>query len=162
MTGTEEPNTQQQGDPAELGDAGKRAIQAERARAEAAEKALKDAESRLKALEDQGLSELEKARAEIDTLKAENSRLADENVKQSTEITRLNVGIDEGLPKNLIARLQGTDEDTLKSDAASLKELIPANTSPFPKADPSQGAKGSAGEQSTAQQFADAIENAFK
>lgn len=155
-------NTNQQGDPAELGDAGKRALQAERARAEAAEKQLKEVEQRLKALEDQGLSELDKARTELETLRAETARLTDENARQSTEIIRLNVGIDEGLPKNLIARLHGDDEDSLKADAASLRELIPADRAAFPKADPSQGPKGAAGEQSTAQQFADAIEQAFK
>jgi len=162
MSDNVEPTPPTQGDPAELGDAGKRALQAERARAEAAEKALKETESRLKALEDQGLTDLEKARAEIDELKAENGRLAEDNAKQTTEIIRLNVGIDEGLPKSLIARLQGTDEDTFKSDAASLKELVPDNSTAFPKADPSQGPKRSGGERSTAQQFADAVESAFK
>lgn len=153
----------QTGDPDALGDAGKKAIAAERKRADDAEKALKDSEARLQAFEQEGLSDLEKARKKIETLEATNSQLQSDVTNKSLEITRLNVGIDEGLDKRLISRLTGTDEESFKADAATLRELIPsdANQSPFPKADPSQGPKGNTGKQTTADQFADAIEAAF-
>ena len=153
----------QTGDPDALGDAGKKALDAERKRADDAEKALKASDARLQALEQEGLSDLDKARKEIETLKAANAQLESDASQKSLEITRLNVGIDEGLDKRLISRLTGTDEESFKADAATLRELIPsdANQSPFPKADPSQGPKGNTGNQTTADQFADAIEAAF-
>jgi len=158
MSENDDNTKKNEGDPTALGDAGKAAIAAERKRADDAEKALKDANAKLKAAEDADKSNLEKALAQIDTLKAENATLtADVGAKDLT-ITRLNVGINEGLPAKLIARLQGTDEETFKTDAASLKELVPDTTqSPFPKADPSQGPKGKTGKTTPGQQFADAV-----
>ena len=155
MPENENNNQQQQGDPDALGDAGKAALKAERKRADDAEKALKDANARLQAAEDADKSDLEKAQAEIERLKGENATLtADVSTKDLT-ILKLNTGISEGLPANLIARLQGTDEASFKTDAASLKELVPDTTqSPFPKADPSQGPKGKSGKTSTADAFA--------
>lgn len=142
-------------DSPELGDAGKKAIDAERKRANEAEKAAKAAEAKLKEIEDANKSDIDKALARVSELEAANTQLTTELGKRDLTISRLNVGIDEGLPKNLIARLQGDDEDSIKADAASLRELIPDNTpSPFPKADPSQGAKGTAGKTTNADAFA--------
>jgi hypothetical protein len=163
MSDTEPTDTQPKpSDSEQLGDAGKAALQAERKRANDAEKALNAATTRLKELEDAGKSELEKAQARIAELEASNTTLTADLAARDITITRLNVGIDEGLPKNLIARLQGADEESIKADAASLRELVPDNTpSPFPKADPSQG-RQTEGQQSTAQQFAAFAEAALK
>lgn len=156
-----DPDTQHQGDPDQLGDAGKAALAAERKRANDAEKRAKDAESRIQALENQGLSDLEKANNELKAAQAEVNRLTGENETQALTITRYQVGVTEGLPANLIARLQGTDEDSFKADAASLRELVPASTpSPFPKADPSQGGKQGIGKTSNADVFASQMEDA--
>ena len=142
-----------------LGDAGKAALAAERKRANEAEKANKDLAAQLKAIEDADKSDLDKANERIKTLEAENATLTTDLGKADLTITKLNVGIAEGLPANLIARLQGTDEDTFKTDAASLKELIPGDTpqSPFPKADPSQGPKDKTGITSNAAAFAEQL-----
>ena len=162
MPENENNNQQQQGDPAALGDAGKAALVAERKRADDAEKALKEANAKLKAAEDADKTDLEKANAEIERLKGENATLtADASTKDLT-ILKLNTGISEGLPANLIARLQGTDEASFKADAASLLELVPdTSQSLFPKADPSQGPKGETGKTTTGQQFADAVSDMF-
>lgn len=61
---TETTDTQEGGQPAELGDAGKKAIKAERERATAAEKEAKDLKSRLDELERAQMSEQERAVAE--------------------------------------------------------------------------------------------------
>ncbi len=66
------PTTPATGDAA-LGDAGKRALDAERTRAEAAEKAAKDLAKRIEELEAQGKSEAEKA---IDAAKKEGEAAA--------------------------------------------------------------------------------------
>lgn len=147
-------DTNVQGDPA-LGDAGKAAIAAERKRADEAEKAVKALQAEKAALENAGKSDLEKALAKISELEAANTTLTAEVGTKDLTILRLNTGITEGLPANLIARLQGTDEETFKADAASLKELVPDTKSdPFPKADPSQGSKGQTGKTTTADAFA--------
>jgi len=137
-------NTDPQGDP-ELGEAGKRAIAAERTRADAAERRVRELEASIGGFETQ-IAELT---TERDTL------TADLGNKDAT-ITRLNVGIDKGLPKSLIARLQGDDEDALLADADSLLEFVPTDSKPSPRPDPSQGSKDT-GTPSTAQQFADAF-----
>lgn len=149
-----------QGDPEALGDAGKQALVAERKRADDAEKALKAANAKLQQIEDADKTDLEKAQKRIKELEDANGALTNDLADRDRTILRLNTGIDEGLPKNLIARLQGDDEQSIKADAASLKELIPDNTpSPFPKADPSQGPKG-AGKTSNADLFAQQLEQA--
>lgn len=146
-------------DSPELGDAGKKAIEAERKRANEAEKAAKAAEAKLKEIEDANKSDIDKALARVAELEAANTQLTSDLGKRDLTISRLNVGIDERLPKNLIARLQGDDEESIKADAASLRELIPDSTpSPFPKADPSQGPKDSGGKTTTAGQFASQLD----
>lgn len=148
-----------QGDPDALGDAGKTALAAERKRANEAEKLARDAQARIKELEEKDATELEKASRRIKELEEATQTLTNDVVTRDRTILRLNTGIDIGLPKNLIARLQGDDEESMKADAASLRELIPDTTpSPFPKADPSQGPKDKTGHTSTAQAFAQQLD----
>jgi len=148
-----------QGDPAQLGDAGKAALVAERKRADDAEKALRDAQTRLKQIEDAEKTDLEKAQARITELEGSNQKLIGDLGSRDLEILRLNTGIDAGLSRPLIARLQGTDEDSFKADAEALKGLIPDSTNPFPKADPSQGGAGAQGKKSTGDLFAAAVKD---
>lgn len=136
--------TETQGDP-ELGEAGKRAIAAERTRADAAERRVRELEASIGGFESQ-----------IADLTGERDALTNDLGAKDATITRLNVGIDKGLPKSLIARLQGEDEDALLADADSLLEFVPADAKSSPRPDPSQGAKET-GTPSTAQQFADAF-----
>lgn len=148
-----------QGDPEALGDAGKAALAAERKRANDAEKLAREAQARITELEEKDATELEKATRRIKELEEANQTLTADVATRDKTILRLNTGIDEGLPKNLIARLQGDDEEAIKADAASLRELVPDNTpNPFPKADPSQGPKG-AGKTSNADQFAQQLDS---
>ncbi|MFJ4997116.1 hypothetical protein ACIP5T_03120 [Microbacterium sp. NPDC088619] len=149
-----------QGDPENtLGDAGKAALAAERKRANDAEKLAREAQARITELEQKDATEIEKATRRISELETANQTLTADLATRDKTILRLNTGIDEGLPKNLIARLQGDDEESIKADAASLRELVPDNTpNPFPKADPSQGPKG-AGKSSNADQFAQQLDS---
>lgn len=148
-----------QGDPEALGDAGKAALAAERKRANDAEKLAREAQARITELEQKDATEIEKATRRITELETANQTLTTDLASRDKTILRLNTGIDEGLPKNLIARLQGDDEESIKADAASLRELVPDNTpNPFPKADPSQGPKG-AGKSSNADQFAQQLDS---
>lgn len=137
----------------DLGDAGKKAIAAERKRADDAEKELKalklDAETRANA----ELSELER-------FKKENAELQKQQADASLEAIRLRVALEKGIPANLAARLQGTDYDSIAADADSLAELVSSKPNPQPRPDLSQGVKAVTGTQDPAQAFAIALNEA--
>jgi hypothetical protein len=127
-----EVDTEPQGDPVELGDGGKKALEAERRRANALEKQLKAFQTQAEAQEASKLTELERAQ------KAANDAAAQLAEYQRTTI-RQKVALEKGLPASLVGRLQGDDEEALAADADALLALLNAPTSPKP--DPSQGAK---------------------
>jgi hypothetical protein len=129
---TAEVAAEPQGDPVELGDGGKKALEAERRRANALEKQLKAFQSQAEAQEASKLTELERAQ------KAANDAAAQLAEYQRTTL-RQKVALEKGLPASLVNRLQGDDEDALSADADALLALLNAPTSPKP--DPSQGAK---------------------
>lgn len=135
----------------ELGDAGKKAIAAERRRADALDKELKALRAESESRANAELSELER-------LKKENTELLNGKTASDLASIRLQVALEKGIPASLAARLQGTDYDTLAADADSLAELVAGNKPASPKPDPSQGAKGTGGAQTPAQQFADAFD----
>lgn len=124
-----------QGDPTELGDGGKKALEAERKRANALDKQLKAFQAEREAAEAAKLTELERAQK---AAKEASDRLAE--YEKTT--MRQKVALDTGLPAALVGRLQGDDEASLIADAESLMALL--NTPTTPKPDPSQGAKGEA------------------
>lgn len=150
-TDSTEPQTQQ-GDPAEsteLGDSGKKALDAERKRAATAEREAKALKARLDQLEAANLSELEKAQ------KAANEATARLAEYEKTTI-RQRVALNKGVPADLVDRLRGDTEDEISADADALMALVSAPKSPRP--DPSQGPRTTAGG-STADQFAAAVQN---
>lgn len=133
-----------QGDP-DLGDSGKKALTAERNRANAAEQQLRAVQAQLDTA-NQRVTQLE---SDVQTL---NGSIADRDLS----ISRLTVGIDKGLPRPLIDRLQGGDEAALASDADALLALIPTpatTTGGGPRPDPSQGSRNP-GTASSEQAFA--------
>lgn len=120
-----------------LAEAGRKALAAERARANAAEK-------QLRALQ----AQLDDATSRAANLEAANGDLTAQLTDREKANLRLTVGLEKGLPKGLIDRLKGDDEESLAADADALLQLIPntsgANSSTQPKPDPSQGARGPA------------------
>lgn len=84
----------------------KKALKAERDRANALEKAQRDSEL-------SKLPELERAKAIADELTKENEQLKTEN-------QRMKVGMKLGLPWNLAKRLSGDTEEEMRADAADL------------------------------------------
>lgn len=103
-----------------LGDAGKRALQEERRARSEAEKALKDATDRLKALEDKDKSE---------TQKAADERVAAEKraEKAEAELLRITVGSTKGLTPAQARRLVGTTKEELEADADDLLKSFKPN-----------------------------------
>lgn len=123
--------------PTDLGDAGKRALEAERKAKRDAERRAAEAEARVKEFEDSQKSELEKAAARAEA--AEKAA-----AEAQAKALRLEIAEEMKVPSNLRRFLTGTDEDSLREQAESLvNELAAAmeasRTTPRP--DVSQGAK---------------------
>lgn len=154
---TPEPSTDPEV-PTELGDAGKKALTEERDARKAAEKTAADYKKQLDDIEAASLSDLQKAQKVAQDAADESERLKAEIESRDLQILKQTIGAEFKLPTELVARLQGDDADALRADAKSLAELVPDN-SPFPKADPSQGAKGSAGGGTNADRFAAFMES---
>lgn len=117
----------------DVGDAGKRAIDAERAKAREATKsaaALKKAntelENRLKALEDRDKTEAQKL---ADGKAAAEKAAADsaaEVAKARTELLRMQVAAQHKLPAELAGRLQGETAEEMAEDAKALLKVVGA------------------------------------
>lgn len=102
-------------DPNDLGETGKKALDAERKARRQAEKEKKELEDRLKALEDKDKSESEKL---ADKLKhAENDAAT-----AKSDVLRLRVALRKGLNETQAKRLVGSNEEELESDADELLE----------------------------------------
>lgn len=129
------PDAPQAEPQADLGDAGKKALDAERAAKRAAEKRAREAEARVKELEDKDKTEAEKAAARAE---AAEKALAEVTAKA----LRLEVATEFKLDPDLHEFLTGTDEDSLRQQAQKLAERFAATAGPRqPKPDPTQGAK---------------------
>lgn len=152
-TETAEQTVEQQGDPAELGDAGKKALSAERTRASEAEKQAKALQAQLDALNDSKLTETQRLEKQLAELQASY---------QASQLTaaRDRIAVAEQIPPQLVPYISGKDEaellDSAKALTAALAEAMKPGT---PKPDPSQGAKGTSASSSTAQQFASFLES---
>lgn len=152
-TTTEQPTaaepTTEQGDPAELGDAGKKALDAERNARKAAEKAAADLQKQLDAINQANESAVEKAQREA-------KEAQEAAAKATTEALRFRVAAKHGISdEDADLFLHGTDAETLERQAAALVARTPTG----PKPDPSQGAKGNAGAKTTADSFAEFFRN---
>ena len=118
MTDTaENNNATDQAATADLGDAGKKALDAERREKRAAEKRAADLEARLKEFEDRDKTEAQKlaeARdaAERRALDAERANL------------RYRVAVAKQLPPELVDRLRGDTEEEMAADADALLSLV--------------------------------------
>ncbi len=117
----------------ELGDGGKKALQAERDARKTAERTAAELSARLKQFEDANLSELERSKKAAEESAAELAKLRHEN-------TRNKVALDKGVPADLVEFLTGDTEGDIAAKADLLMARL--NTPGTPKPDPSQGAKG--------------------
>ncbi len=121
----------------DLGDAGKKALAAERAAKRAAEKRAAELEARVKEFEDASKSEAEKAAARAE---AAEKALAE----MTQRALRLQVATETGLDSSLHEFLTGSDEESLRSQAEKLKAATAAQRATTPRPDPTQGAKPNA------------------
>ena len=124
-----------------LGDAGRKAIAAERRAAREEKRRADEAEAQLEELRRQQMTEQERAVAERDDarkqLEEANARLA----AFEQERTRNEVAAAKGLSLAQARRLSGTTREEFEADADAFKaELAALAAPPVPKPDPSAGA----------------------
>lgn len=101
------------GDPNALGDAGKRALAAERKRATEAERRAADLEAELQKAKD-------KDKPDIERLTGERDAAAKRASDAETALLKLSIGLDKGLTPAQARRLTGTTRDELEADADEL------------------------------------------
>jgi len=122
-----------QGDPVDLGEAGKKALDAERKRANALEKQLKQFQTEHERAEAAKLSDLERAQREAATAREEAAQAA-------ADALRWRIAAKHGVSdEDAELFLTGGDAETLTRQAERLSARATAPTNPRP--DPSQGAK---------------------
>jgi hypothetical protein len=124
--------------PADLGDAGKKALdrmKAERDEARKQAKALADAEKRLKQYEDRDKTEAQKLAERAEQAERELNALRVESLRSQVALTK-------GLPADLLEFLTATDEEGVSAQADRLLARL-ATTAPSsrPAGDIDQGAR---------------------
>lgn len=134
----------------ELGDAGKAAIAAERKRASAAEKAVKELTDRLKEFEDRDKSEAEKLRDSLTAAETELSRFKE---REQIAQWRQEVAAEHELSAEVAAALRGNSLEELTAHAELLKSLQPTGAR-GPRV-PNEGKQPTGGIASNAQLFAE-------
>lgn len=133
-----DPDPDNKPNPDDLGDTGKKALDAERKARRDAEKKAKDLETRLKELEDKDKSEADKLR---DDLANAQKSLATHEAKA----LRAEVAMAKGLTPAQARRLVGDSQEELEADADDILENFPAAGGakpPPPSQKPSPDLKG--------------------
>lgn len=97
-----------------MGDAGKRALDAERKARAAAERRAREAENKLKALDDQGKSDLERLRGQV----ADLTKRAE---AAEAKAVRFEVAAAKGLSLAQARRLVGSTKEELEADAEVMR-----------------------------------------
>ncbi|WP_324644161.1 hypothetical protein [Pseudarthrobacter sp. LT1] len=115
-----------------LGEGGIKALQSERARADAAEKRAAAAEAKIQAAEDAKLSDIQRAQKERDDAAAENATLKATNA-------RLAALAEYPVPKDYQDLVTGTDEASYLASAKKISELYAKAEGKAPKNDPVPG-----------------------
>lgn len=124
-------------DNPDLGDAGKKALAAERKARSDAEKQLRDVQAQLKELNDKDKSEVEKLRDEVATLSKERD-------DHAAKVLRHEVAMTKGLTAAQAKRLVGTTQEELEADADEILEAFPVKdgAKPPPSNKPTPDLKG--------------------
>lgn len=124
------PGAPEAGAADELGEAGKRALQAERDAAAAARQELATVKAELKTLQDAALTEEQRREQRTKELEEGATTHAQELASKDVVIEKYRVAAAKGLDLNLAERLTGSTREDLEKDADNLKALLaPAKTS---------------------------------
>ena len=109
--------TETQNTPEVLGEGGKKALEAERARAKQLEKDLKTAAAKLQEFEDRDKTEIEKATSLAQTA-------AQERDAAVTALMRYEVAAEKGVPTEALGLLVGSSREELETKADSILAIM--------------------------------------
>lgn len=143
-----------------LGEAGIKALHAERDARKAAEDRLKELDVRIREFEDRDKTEQQKLEERAQTLADELESARASIAAAEFNNHRLQVAQTKGIPAELVGRLQGDTREELEADADALLAVIgkrDEDNSRKPKPVPVLG-NGNAGNLSPAEQFASLME----
>ena len=137
-------------DSGQLGEGGKRALDAERANARAEKARADEAERKLAELERERMTDAEKVVAERDDWRRKYEEQAAQLAARDLDLMRRDVAAEKNLPPALARRLYGTTREELEQDADALVALLPDPQAPrTPKPDLSAGSTGDSGKPSS-------------
>lgn len=129
-----------------LGEAGQKALKAEREARKALEAQLRQVQASLKEKEQEGLSDLEKAQKAADDARKQLEQL-------QREATVAKVALEKGVPADLVGFLTGDDADAISAQADILMARLSEPRTPKP--DPSQGGQSAKGGKTNGDLFTD-------
>lgn len=112
------------GDGEPLGEGGKKALIAERTRANTAEQRITELEQQLQARDDAKLTEEQKRQRDADADKSRVGELSTENATLQLAAQRLQIALEEKVPADWVARIQGATPDEMRADAQSIKAAL--------------------------------------
>ena len=137
-------------DSGQLGEGGKKALDAERANARAEKARADKAERELEEMRRQQMTEQERVVAERDDWRAKYEEQAAQLAARDLDLMRRDVAAEKNLPPALARRLYGTTREELEQDADALVALLPDPQAPrTPKPDLSAGSTGDSGKPSS-------------
>lgn len=131
----DKPEDKKPEDKGELGDAGKKALDAMKRERNAAKKALADAQTKLKQYEDKDKTETERLAEAAEEAKSRASKAEETHRKLATAMDRAPDGATLAQIRAVAKRLSGDSEEELESDADELFALL------APKSDPDEDRK---------------------
>jgi hypothetical protein len=131
----DKPDDKKPDDKGDLGNAGKKALDAMKRERNAAKKALADAQAKLKQYEDKDKTETERLAEAAEEAKSRASKAEETHRKLATAMDRAPDGATLAQIRAVAKRLSGDSEEELESDADELFALL------APKSDPDEDRK---------------------
>ncbi|MGW0043469.1 hypothetical protein [Rhodococcus sp. NPDC003348] len=107
-----------------LGEGGKKALVAERNRANAAEQQIADLQRKLREHDDAKLTEDQRRQRDADERLTENGQLKERNGSLEQENQRLRAALDAELPKDWADRIRGATPEEMAADAKAIKAQL--------------------------------------
>lgn len=112
------------GDDEPLGESGKRALVAERNRANTAEQQIADLQRQLRERDDEKLTEDQRRERDANDRLTENGQLKERNGSLELDNQRLRAALDAQLPAEWADRIRGATPEELAADAKAIKAQL--------------------------------------
>lgn len=119
-----------QGDPGQLGDAGKRALEAERQARRDAEAQAKELAAKVQQFEDANKSETQRLAEQAQTAATEAAAANRQLQQMQAALAAAPPGMDAATVANLAGRIQGATPEEMQADAAALFQLAAGSQAP--------------------------------